>query len=229
VSRYVHNAIRDEDLFDAARFAFLVEITPGAESDWELFERRRTTPVEKRLRIAGRWAARGYNIGVRGEPFIPGYHTTDQFRDMLKRLRSHGLTSYNTYNLHMNELTLQRMNDAGLDIERIWKHNQDQRWRPIQQKLCQIAEEEKITLGCPDFVNVPSGWESSTNTCCGVSVPNPLSFNTHQWRTEYLDGSTPEEILDNTWEGIGTEEDRETAWAILSGRSNEFYTMKDMA
>lgn len=228
-SRFLSNALRDEALLLSADHlcTMLVEVTPGGESDWELFERKRTTSPGCRLRIARRWQRKGMYVGVRGEPFIPGYHTPAQFRDMCKRLKSHDLRSYNTYNLHMNEYTLKRLHEAGLDIERIWEHNQDRLWRPIQQELCQIAKEEDIILGCPDFVNVPKDWRARTTTCCGVSVPNAFKFNTHYWRRLIQRGKTPEEVWQETWEGIGTEEDKARAQVILTGKSKDFYTMED--
>lgn len=228
-TRYLGNAVRDTDLFLQGRehLTLLAEITVGGESDWELLERSRTTPIHRRLRILRRWKKLGIKVGVRGEPFIPGYHTPRQFRDMLQRLKSFGLNSYNTYNLHMNDFNLRRLHEAGLDIERIWTHNQDRLWRPLQRELCAIAEEEGVRLGCPDFVNVPKDWKSRTNTCCGVDVEGAFTFNTHFWRSLVQIGKTPDEVWKKTWEGIGTEEDQSQARIILTGSSREVYTMKD--
>ena len=228
-SRYTDNAERDEGLFVKAKdlLTFLVEITSGTENDWEIFERRRTTPVENRLKTARKWLEMGLKVGVRGEPFIPGYHTVDQFRDVLRRLRSFGIKSYNTYNLHLNEYTLRRFHEIGIDIEKIWDHNQDGRWKPIQRKLCQIADEEGIILGCPDFVNVPKGWTSKTNTCCGVDIPDAFTFNSHVWRLQLQQGLSPINVFSKTWEGIGNEEDKKMARIILGEKSKDFYTMGD--
>jgi len=226
-SRYTDLMRRDEDLFRQGQSTLLVEITPGGESDWSLFERKRTTPIEFRLSAAARWNALGINVGVRGEPFIPGYHTPKQFEDMLRRLKSYGLYSYNTYNLHLNEYNARRLSSIGLDIEKIWHHNQDRLWRPIQRQLCEIADKQGIILGCPDFVNVPKGWCSRTNTCCGVSVPNPFKFNTHWWRRLLQNGKTPEQTIKKTWEGIGTEDDQQEGRAIILGTSKNKYTIKD--
>lgn len=228
-SRYIINASRDERLFKKAKnlLTFLVEITPGAEKDWEVFESKRTTPIEDRLKYAKRWTELGIHVGVRGEPFIPSYHTYKDFRDILKRLKSYGLKSYNTYNLHMNEYTLKRLHNAGLDIEKIWRHNQDRLWKPIQRKLCEIADEEGIILGCPDFVNVPKGWKSRTNTCCGVEVCNAFTYNTHNWRLQLQEGYSCDGILIDTWEGIGTQENIDLAEIILKKKSKDFYTMGD--
>ena len=228
-SRYIQNAMRDEDQFIRGKswLTFLVELTPGGEQDWEFFEFGRTTPPLKRLQIARRWASQGIRVGVRGEPFIPGYHTTAQFRDTLRLIKSFGMTSYNTYNLHMNEYTLKRFHEIGLDIERIWEYNQDGLWRPIQQELCSIADEEGITLGCPDFVNTHPAWKSQTNTCCGVNIENAFTFNTHVWRQEIQAGKDKKQILGSTWEGIGTPEDQNIAESIVCGKTKELYTMED--
>jgi DNA repair photolyase len=229
-SKYQTIAEEDTDLFLRRKelIHMLVEITPGAESDWELFEHARTSAIEDRLRIAEDWKNEGIKVGVRGEPFIPGYHTVEQFRDILKRIKSHGLRSYNTYNLHMNEFTMKRLFNAGLDIEKIWILNQDKNWRITQRKLCQIADEEGVELGCPDFVNVPVNWTSGVNTCCGINVKNAFTFNTHNWRKLLLQGKTSSETLDESWEGVGTTKDQELAKIIVSGgHSKDFYTMKD--
>lgn len=230
-SRYITEALRDEDLFlnPKSKMVFLMELTPGGDSDWEIFEHKRTTRPEKRLRIIKNWMSKGINCGVRGEPFIPGYHTEEQFRDTLKRLRSFGIKSYNTYNLHMNEYTLKRMHAIGIDIEKIWRHNQDDLWRPIQQKLCQIADEENIILGCPDFVNTPKGWIQKTNTCCGVDVKNSFKFNTHVWKRALQIGNiSKDNLISRTWEGLGNQKDLDLAEQILFGRKNkDVYTMED--
>jgi len=228
-SKYQENMVVDTPLFLNNKNAnILVEITAGGESDRELFEFNRTTPVEDRLRIARKWKHSGMNVGVRGEPFIPGYHTTEQFRDTLKLIKSYGLLSYNIYNLHINEYTMKRMHAAGFDIERIWEMNQDDRWKPIQKRLCMIAEQEGIELGCPDFVNVPKCHTSTTNTCCGISVPNAFTFNTHAWRNELIKGEAPEDVLKNTWEGVGTDIDFKMAETIVYKKeSKDFYTFKN--
>ena len=164
-------------------------------------------------------------MGVNGEPFIPGYHTTKQFRGILRRLKAVGVRSYNTYNLHLNDYVAKRLIEIGLDIERIWRMNQDNQWRPIQQELCSIALEEGMVLGCPDFVNVPKDWREMANTCCGIDVPNPSRFNTHYWRRLSQDGKSPEEMEKLTWEGVG---DEKMAAKIVRGKDCEFYTLGDL-
>lgn len=227
-SRYTEYMKSDTYLFKEGKSTLLVEITPGGESDWSLFEHERTTPVEDRLKAAARWNKAGIHVGIRGEPFIPGYHTFKQFRIMLRRLKSHGLYSYNTYNLHLNEHNARCLNNAGLDIEKIWHHNQDALWRPIQQKLCEIADKENIILGCPDWVNIPAGWQCKTNTCCGVNITRPFTFNTHTWRRLLLRGKKYKRVWKQTWEGIGTTEDQLKAKTIIYGGINKNqYTMRD--
>jgi hypothetical protein len=229
-SKYISNAERDTDLFlksGRGLFVFLIEMTPGMEQDWEIFERKRTTPVGKRLRVGQKWLRMGLKIGIRGEPFIPGYHTPGQFRDALKRIKSYGFRSYNTYNLHMNDYTVKRLFGIGLDIEKIWEHNQDRLWRPIQRELCQIADEENVALGCPDFVNVPREWKSRANTCCGLNVRGAFTFNTHHWRRLLQEGVGRDEVIPQTWEGIGTEGDLKSAELIMHGKSKDYYTMED--
>jgi DNA repair photolyase len=226
-SRYTEHMLSDTKLFLQGKSTLLIEITPGGESDRELFERNRTTPIKNRLKAAAQWNKKDIHVGIRGEPFIPGYHTTKQFRDILKQIKSYGLHSYNTYNLHLNEYNARRLSGIGLDIEKIWRYNQDRLWQPIQRKLCSIADEENIILGCPDFVNVPVGWRCKANTCCGVNITKSFTFNTHMWRRLLLKGKSPKAVLKNTWENIGTEKDYEQGKAIIYGTSKDMYSMKD--
>jgi DNA repair photolyase len=227
-SRFQDNMKKDVDLIidNKRNISLLTEITPGGEADRELFERNRTTSIDERLLFTKYLQDNKVNVGVRGEPFIPGYHTFKQFRDILKRLKSFGIKSYNTYNLHINEYTIKRLYAIGLDIEKIWTLNQDIYWSAIQKRLCRIADEEGIILGCPDFVNVPTDRMNTTNTCCGINVHNALTFNTHIWRNLILNGD--EEIMDYTWEDIGTDEDWNQAKLIILGKlSKVYYTFKD--
>ena len=230
-SRFLSNILLDRDLLEESHQRGLLHIlpviSPGAEEDQEVLERGRTTPIPRRLRIIKRWIQKGYKVGVNGEPFIPGYHTPEQFRDILRRLREVGVRSYNTYNLHANDLVFKRFHSLGLDIEKIWRHNQDDKWRSLLQQLLAIAEEEGMVLGCPDFVNSGWDWEEKANTCCGIDVPNPSRFNTHIWKRilQDLDRPSKASILKDTWEGIG---DLEEGRLVLRGGSQDFYTMKDV-
>jgi len=227
-THFLGNLVLCEPLLQEARDKKLLTvmpvISPGAEWDWETLERKRTTPIDKRFRIMRRWVRTGYAVGVNGEPFIPGLHTTEQFRDLLLRLKDIGVESYNTYNLHLNDHVAKRFHSIGLDIEKIWTMNQDRPWRKIQKKLCEIADDVGIRLGCPDFVNTGSDWKEQANTCCGINVPNPSLFNTHYWKSMLQAGHDKEHIENTTWEGIGNKEE---GLKILTGKKGDFYTMKD--
>lgn len=214
-----------EDSHSKELLTLMPEISPGAEWDWEVLEKGLTTPIEERFRIIKKAIRRGWNVGVNGEPFIPGLHTIEQFRDMCKRLKAAGVESYNTYNLHFNDWNAKEMHEVGIDIERIWYYNQDARWRAIQQNLCLIARQVGIRLGCPDFVNTGPEWEEKANTCCGINVPNPSRFNAHFWKSRLQQGWGPEQVLADTWEGIGEYSQGD---AIVHGKKSDFYTMKDV-
>jgi DNA repair photolyase len=226
-TRFLNNLLRDEDyLYDAHAKGLLTlipVISPGGSSDWAVLERKRTAPIYERIKILRKWVKRGWNIGVNGEPFIPGYHTFVQFRDMLKKLKDIGIKSYNTYNLHLNDHVFKNLMKIGLDVNKIADMNQDKYWTHIQKELCSIAEEEGMVLGCPDFVNTAKDWREKTNTCCGVDVPNPSRFTTHLWKKLLQDGKKHGEVFRMTWEGIG---DKEVGRKIIEGKkTKEFYTM----
>lgn len=229
-SRYQENMVDDTELFlhNKALSNILVEVTCGGEADRELFEMNRTTPVLDRLRIAKEWRKMGINVGIRGEPYIPGHHTLSQFRETLKLIKSFDIYSYNIYNLHINEYTLKRLHTAGLDIEKIWEMNKDVHWKTTQKRLCTIAEQEGVTLGCPDFVNLPKSFRSTTNTCCGIDVTNAFTFNTHVWRNGFLDKKSPKRIMEESWERIGSADDYSMAEMIVNKKdSKDFYTFKN--
>ena len=78
-------------------------ISPGMGKDWEILEYKKTSPVISRFQLLVKFKKLGFNVGVNGEPFIPGYHTIQDFENTLKCLKSYGLTSYNTYHLHFND------------------------------------------------------------------------------------------------------------------------------
>jgi DNA repair photolyase len=199
-------------------------ISPGWENDWQLLEKSRTSPPDHRLEYAQYLQEYGMNVGVNGEPFIPGHHTTRQFRWTLRKLKEYKIQSYNTYHLHMNDLVAKKLHKIGLDIEKIWTMNQDKNWQPILRELIDIAQEERIELGCPDFVN--SGiYQEKANTCCGLSVPNPCTFNIINWKKKQQTGMTDEQILEDTWDGIG---DLEEGRKILSGERKDLYALKNI-
>jgi len=223
-TKFISNAIDLAGQFLGKNTLMMAVIPPGFMDDWNLFEYRKTESPASRLEKLGLLLKEGFRVGVNGEPFIPGHHTTAQFRTMLKLLKSYGIKRYNTYNLHLNDWVAKSMFDAGVDIEKIWRMNQDRNWKKIQMKLIQIAEEEEIILGCPDFVNTGPDYKERANTCCGIDVNNPCTFNTHYFKMEAQKGKTAEEIIKNTWEGIG---DRERGEAVVKGTTSEFYTLKD--
>jgi DNA repair photolyase len=218
-----------EDLLcdETGRECFIIQpiISPGAERDWVVLERERTTPVQDRLLHLKKLKAAGLRVAVNGEPFIPGYHTVNEFEEMCRRLKSAGIDTYNTYNFHMNEFVIKRLHKIGLDVMRIWEMNQDKNWRPIHQRLCDIAKAEGIYLGCPDFVNTGPNHHQTRNTCCGVDVSRPTTFNTHFFKQMIQAGFTnPEKIEARCWDGIG---DPELGGKILRGIECGFFTMAE--
>jgi DNA repair photolyase len=199
-------------------------ISPGFEQDWEIFERQKTTPPEARLTQLEKWKDAGFRVGVNGEPFIPGYHTVEQFEETLKLLKSHKIPSYNTYNLHLNEFVAKRLADLGLDIRKIWNANKDDQWRPVLQQLIELARKYDIVLGSPDFINSGAYFDKN-NTCCGLEVDNPCTFNTHTWKRLLISGEDPNAILDKTWDGVG---EFELGRKVMFGPSDKFYTIRDI-
>lgn len=200
-------------------------VSPGLDRDWEVLERKRTDPPRVRLRLLKEFIEkRKFHGGVNGEPFIPGFHTIEDFTDTIKLLRDYGIRRYNTYNLHLNDYVLKRLNKIGLDIKKIWEMNQDKHWGPIQKQLCDIAKAYDVILGCPDFVNTGPDWSERANTCCGIDVPNPSRFNTHYFKNLLQTGVQQDDVLELTWEGIG---DQDQGRKIVEGRKGDFYTMAD--
>lgn len=199
-------------------------ISAGGEKDWEVFERRRTTPITERLECLRYFLGLGISVGVNGEPFIPGFHTVEDFQDTLRLVKSYGVRSYNTYNFHFTPFVAKRIFDLpGVDIERIWRMNQDVEWKKILPKLIDIAKAEDMVLGCPDFVNSGSYRERS-NTCCGINVPNPCTFNAITWKRRILSGEDREFVFRDSWDGVG---DFDLGEKVFRGNTNEFYTLVD--
>ncbi len=201
-------------------------ISPGLEKDWELFERKRTTMPEDRMKHLAHFRQQGVPGGVNGEPFIPGFHTPQDFATTIKLLKAYGINRYNTYNFHFNAYVAKRLvNLPGVDIEKIWYHNQDEQWKKILAELLEIAKAHDVILGCPDFVNTGWDWKERANTCCGVDVPNPCTFNTHFFKKLRQEGLTLQEVLDESWDGTG---DRETGCSIVLGSCKDFYNLNDI-
>ncbi len=201
-------------------------ISPGGELDWELFERKRTEPIAARFETIQTAMAAGIEVGVQGEPFIPGFHTEQMFEDMLKRLKAIGVNRYNTYNFHFTPHVAKRLaaEVPEVDIEKIWYYNQDEHWKPILQRLLAIAARLDMILGCPDFVNSGPTYRERANTCCGIDVPAPCTFNTHYFKRYAQDGLTADEILAKTNDGSG---DPALAEKIVTGVECEFFTLRD--
>ena len=189
-----------------------------------MLERKRTTPIEERFQHLKILKKQGIKVAVNGEPFIPGFHTIQEFENILKRLKSNGIKTYNTYNLHLNDFVAKRFHSIGLDIEKIWILNQDKNWKPILRQLCDIAKKYNIILGCPDFVNVRSDWPNKTNTCCGINVDKPTTYNAHTWRNMVLANQSVDEIVEKTWDGIGNYEE---GIKVLTGKAENMYTFVD--
>jgi DNA repair photolyase len=199
-------------------------ISPGLEKDWEILERGKTTPIPDRFQHIKYWIDNEFTVGVNGEPFIPGFHTVDDFENTLKLLKEYKVRSYNVYNFHFNAFVAKRLAAIGIDIEKIWYYNQDAQWKKILPTLLNLSIKYGIRLGCPDFVNSGPDWIEKANTCCGVNVPNPCTFNTHYFKKLKQRGKTFEEIMERTYDGSG---DIEQATQIIKGEKCEFYTLKD--
>lgn len=200
----------------------MAQITVGLEDDWELFEYQRTENPIDRIKTLSRIKKKGFRVGVNGEPFIPGFHTVKQFEETVKLLKSHGINRFNTYNLHFNDWVAKNFHQLGLDIEKIWYMNKDTQWRGILRRLLDVADKHGIILGCPDFVN--SGWDNvqKCNTCCGLDVTNPCTWNTHHFKLAQQKGENP---IDK-WDTVGNYQD---GIEIIVGGKIDMYTLKDIA
>ena len=200
-------------------------VSPGLEKDWETFEHKLTTNPLKRLKHLKKLLKKGVPGGVNGEPFIPGFHKVEDFENTLKLLKEFKIKSYNTYNFHFNAFVAKRMvNLPGVDIEQIWYYNQDKHWKPILQQLLNLSKKHGILLGCPDFVNSGKDWLEKANTCCGIDVPNPCTFNSHYFKKYAQLGKSPETILQLCNDGTGN---YEQGCQIVRGEKCDFYTLKD--
>lgn len=200
-------------------------ISPGLEKDWEILERKRTTPIQERGKNIQHWIEKGIPLGVNGEPFIPGFHEIKDFENTVKWLKSIGVQSYNTYNLHFNAFSAKRLHAIGMDIEKIWFYNQDKEWKKILAQLLKIAKKYNMPLGCPDFVNTGMNYQEPANTCCGVNVKNPCTFNSHFFKKYKQKGFTESLILKTTYDGTG---DYEMGKSIIEGTCKQMYNLHDL-
>lgn len=229
-TRFTQNLLElaDSTLFKAHKLGLatvLPIISPGMEKDWDLFERQRTTPIQTRFDNIQYWIQNGIPLGVNGEPFIPGHHTVDDFEQTIKRLKSVGCNRYNTYNFHFTPFVAKRLVELpGVDIEKIWYENQDKQWKKTLSQLVSIAKKHDMILGCPDFVNTGPNHIEVANTCCGIDVPNPVTFNTHYFKKLAQEGFDAKSIEEKCWDGSG---DLEQGRKIINGQTGDFYTLKD--
>jgi DNA repair photolyase len=224
-TRHTETMMEYEELILEGNVIVMPVISPGWNRDWTILERGRTTRPKDRLKHSKRLIKQGVQVGINGEPFIPGFHTVEEFEKMLKRLKDYGINRYNTYNFHFNDYVAKRLVKLDIDIEKIWWHNQDEPWRKILVQLLALAIKHDIILGCPDFVNTGMEWRERANTCCGVEVDNPVTFNTHHWKQRIQGGQGTEEIIRETYEGIG---DYDQGVKILNGTSDKFYCLSDV-
>lgn len=199
-------------------------MSPGLEKDWSTFEQELTTPPLERLKTGKYLLSKNVPVGFNGEPFIPGYHTVKDFEDTLKLLKEYGIKRYNTYNFHFNAYVAKRLHKIGIDIEKIWTFNQDKEWKKILRKLLNLSIKYNIRLGNPDFVNTGKNWIEQSNTCCGINVPNPCTFNSHYFKKYKQLGKTDEQIIKLTYDGTG---DLEKGKGIIKGTCKNMYNLKD--
>lgn len=202
----------------------MIVMSPGLDKDWELFERGLTTPPLDRIKHAVKLMKQGVPVGFNGEPFIPGFHTIKDFKNTLKLLKANGIKRYNTYNFHFNAFTAKKLHAIGVDIEKIWIMNQDKEWKKILPKLLDLSKKYNILLGNPDFVNTGKNWIEQSNTCCGIDVPNPCTFNTHYFKKYKQDGLTDDQILVRAWDGTGNYDE---GVSIVKGTNKNMYNLKD--
>lgn len=229
-TRFTNNMMESDKTLDLCRrkglFSLMPVISPGLDKDWAIFERKRTPMPSERLNIARYWKEMGVNVGINGEPFIPGFHREKDFEEALKLIKSFGIHRYNTYNFHFNAFVAKRIHEncPEVDIERIWFYNQDEQWKPVLQNLLDLSKKHNFILGCPDFVNSGPDWRERANTCCGIDVPNPCTFNTHYFKKLTQDKKDPISILESTWDGSG---DYLQGQKIVTGEGSDFYTLRD--
>lgn len=200
-------------------------MSPGLDKDWEIFEKKITPVPETRLKLAQEWLKIGIPVGFNGEPYIPGFHTIQDFEDTLKLLKQYKIPSYNTYNFHFNAFVAKRLHAIGIDIEKIWTFNQDNKWRKILPKLLDLGKKYGIKIGCPDFVNSGINYIDPANTCCGINVPNPCTFNTHFFKKDLQKKIPLKDILNQNWDGTGNWEEGQQ---IIYGTCKNKFNLNDI-
>ena len=191
------------DLLVDMKATITISIMIGGSADHRAFAPRSAEPLFL-FRLAQEFRRRGHRVSVITEPFIPGYHTVEQWADFLDMVADYDLDAVNLYNLHFNDFVAKRIFDKpGVDIERVWMENEDEPWRRTLAQLIEIADAKEISLGMPDFVN--SGrYLERFNTCCAVDAVNPLVYNYPTFKRHILTtGSLSLEDLHSMFEGIG--------------------------
>ena len=210
------------DLLVEMKAVVTCTVTVGLEDDWSLLEGERTASPQHRLETLAWLQAEGLQVAVVSEPFIPGYHTLDQFKEFLSRLRAHGIRRLNIYNLRLTPFVVRRLLEQGLDVEQIWDENQDGMWDKLLPQLLEAAED--FIVGCPDFVN-SGAFVSQANTCCGVDVQNPCTFNIINWKRKALEnGGLALDEFNATWDGVGSYVE---GLRLFTGKTDDYYTLKD--
>ena len=199
-------------------------MSPGLEKDWEILEQEITTPPIERVKTVAELQKKGVPVGINGEPFMPGYHTIDDFENALKLLKKYKIKRYNTYNFHFNAFVAKKLHKIGIDIEKIWYYNQDEQWKKILPDLLALSKKYDIILGCPDFVNTGKDWIEKANTCCGIDVPNPCTFNTHYFKKYKQEGLDNKDIFAKCYDGTG---DANEGSEIIAGTCKNMYNLKD--
>ena len=178
-------------------------VTIGLDRDWRELEGCRTPSPTARLSALSELAQAGLQVAVITEPFIPGRHTIDGWRLFLSLLSHHNINRVNTYNLQLTPFNARRLAEIGVDVVAAHEGGKDPAWRDTLQALLSIGSEMGFHVGCPDFVNA-GRVRPTTNTCCGVDVQNPCTFNFINWRATGLDrGEVKPADVVRTWDGVG--------------------------
>ena len=214
------------ELLTPGRCVLTTTVTCGLDRDHEAFEPSGMPPPAARLEALHQVAAEGFQVGVVSEPFLNGWHTVDDWRQFLDALRQHGINRTNVYHAHLTPFVAKRLVEVpGLDIEAVWRGNEDAAWRPILREIIQLSEAAGVILGCPDFVNSGRYIERS-NTCCGVDVPRPTTYNMIGWKHLAISqGRVSREDVLASWDGIG---DQAHGEAVFDGSNRAFYGFKDL-
>lgn len=213
-----------DDLLISSNAIITTTVTCGMEDDWDVLEGKRPPSPRARLEALRFFASAGCQVAVVTEPFIPGYHTVAQFERLMAELSAHRIRRANVYNLRLTPFVARRLAEAGLDIERIWLHNQDDQWKALLPQLLAAAEKYGILIGCPDFVNA-GRFVPTTNTCCGVDVENPCTFNFINWRRIGMErGYVDVGDVTASWDGVG---DFDEGLNLFLGNDPKMYHLGD--